>query len=144
LDDSQTDGASKGSQGIAAGVRFLGDIEGEWIGGFRENLEFCTSFKAELNAILHGLRLARNLQIQRLWIQVDSIMVVEMLKGNTIWCSHHEPILRQCRAMVSYSGWKVKIPHSYLEANEDADMLANMGISSKLGLIFYWYPLVGT
>uniref|UniRef100_A0A7C8YVG9 RNase H type-1 domain-containing protein n=1 Tax=Opuntia streptacantha TaxID=393608 RepID=A0A7C8YVG9_OPUST len=81
-------GAVKGNPGPGAGGVIRGD-KGEWIIGFSENLGYCSSVKAELRAVLHGLKLAKEANVHRIWVQLDSSVVVGMLKNQMHWHPEH-------------------------------------------------------
>uniref|UniRef100_A0A7C8ZGN9 RNase H type-1 domain-containing protein n=1 Tax=Opuntia streptacantha TaxID=393608 RepID=A0A7C8ZGN9_OPUST len=53
-----TDGAARGNPGPAGAGGVIRGERGEWIAGFSEHLGRCSSLKAELRAVLRGLRLA--------------------------------------------------------------------------------------
>ena len=71
-----TDGASKGNPGVAAEGGILRGPRGEWICGFSKNFGACTAVKVELKAVLRGLRMARDLGVQKVWLQADSMVIV--------------------------------------------------------------------
>ena len=75
-----TDGASKGNPGVASGGGVLRGHRGDWIKGFTEHFRTCTSVKTELRAALRSLRMARELGMRKVWLRVDSMIVVGMLR----------------------------------------------------------------
>jgi len=135
-----TDGASKGNPGKAGGGGVLRDDKGTWICGFGESMGTCTVMKAEIKAVLRGLRLAYSLDIKRLWVQVDSSTLAGMLKGDFKYCAEHAPILSQCKDLINHEGWQVIISHCYREANKVADTLANMGCNLSSDVVIFDYP----
>jgi len=132
-----TDGASKGNPGRAGGGGVLRGDKGEWICGFGESMRVCTTMKAEIKVVLRGLKIAKSLDITRLWVQVDSFNLVELLKGESHSCAEHAPIVSQCRAIINHEGSEVLISHCYREANKIADALANIGCNLTSGLAMY-------
>lgn len=54
-----TDGASKGSPGLAGGGGVLRDDRGAFIRGFAANLGVCSAYKAEVAAAEYGLTMAK-------------------------------------------------------------------------------------
>ena len=70
---------------------------GEWIKGFIENFEKCTSVKAELRAALRGLKMARDLGLTKIWLRADSMIVVGMVRGNNSWNPIHKTLITQCK-----------------------------------------------
>ena len=83
------DGAAKGNLGPAACFGVLRSDREEWLGVFTESLGWCSSLKAELKATYNGLKLARELRLNKVWVQSDSRTVMEMLKGHFAWCLEH-------------------------------------------------------
>jgi len=80
-----TDGASKGNSGVATSGGVMRGAMGEWIKGFSESFRVCTSVKTELKAALYGLRMAHSLEIKKLWLPMDSMVLLGMLRGNRAW-----------------------------------------------------------
>jgi len=77
-----TNGELKSNPRIISGGGVLRGYQGEWIKGFIEKFGKCTFVKAELRAVLRGLKMARDLGLKRIWLQADSTIVVGMLRGN--------------------------------------------------------------
>ena len=108
--------------------------------GFSEFLGHCSSVKAEIRAVLRGLCLAKEAHAQRLWLQIDSNIVVNMLL-------HHQPVhpdlsrlLHKCKCLIKWEGWEIRISHCPREANQVADILANMGCAGTSGVSVYSLP----
>ena len=74
-----SDGAAKGKSIEAGGCRRLRDYKCEWLVGFTENLGNCSSMKAEIRVVLRGIKIARELEIPKLWVQLDSKVLVRMI-----------------------------------------------------------------
>ena len=131
-----TDGASKGNPGTAGGGGVIRGDRGEWICGFGEAMGICSSMKAEIKAVLRGLKLAFQMNIDQLWVQVDSATLAGLLKGDIMVPAEHQPLLHQCHDLLQQDGWRVIISHCYREANKVADALANIGcnLSSTLAI----------
>lgn len=94
-----------------------------------ENMGICSSTKAEIKAALQGLRIARRLGMTKVWLQLDSLTVAGMLQGSVTWCLEHAPLLTECKNLIDWSNWDVHISHCFREANQVADVLANLGIT---------------
>ena len=88
----------------------------------------CTSMKAELKALYRGLQLAKSMNIEKLWVQLDSLVVVSMLNGNNSWSREHEPLMDRCKKLIQSQDWEIKISHCYRETNQVVDKLDNMRI----------------
>lgn len=93
--------------------------------------------KVEIRAVLQGLKLAKCLGICKLRLQLDSIVTVGMLRRDMDWYPEHAGLLHQCKALLIARDWEVYVSHCYREANQVADILANMGIGIDMGVIFY-------
>ena len=80
--------------------------------------------------------------ISKLWIQLDSKVLVEMLKGIRSLCPQHKFILQQCKDLIAWEDWEIRVTHCFREANQVADRLANLGITASLGTTsFHVLPL---
>lgn len=82
-------------------------------------------------ALTKGLELARELQIKKLEVQLNSLTCVQVLNNNnaTIDGDYYHDII-QCRAMLQNEDWEVKvIIHVYREGNRAADWLVNEGVA---------------
>ena len=75
------DDVSKGNPGTACAGGLLQGQYGNWIKGFALSIGICTSVKAELTALLQGLKLARNQGVTKLIVHTDSQVVFNKLKG---------------------------------------------------------------
>ena len=135
-----TDGASKGNPGSAGGGGVLRGDRGEWKWAFTENMGYCSSMKAELKAILRGLRIAKEKGVSRLLVRSDSTVLVGMLRGEMEPNPEHGALIEQCKRLVQEESWKVQISHCYREANKVADMLANIGVTLNNKFTFFDSP----
>ena len=86
----------------------------------------CTSIKAEIKALLRGLKLANQMDIDKLRVQVDSATLAGLLKDDVTLPVEHKPLLHQCQELINQDGWHVTISHCFREANKVADALANI------------------
>ena len=135
-----TDGASKGVSGRAGAGGVVRGDHGEWIVGFSEQLGVCSAIQAELRAVLRGLRIAREMGLRKLWIQVDSMVVVTLLSTSDLRFSAYHGILQQCKILLAWGYWETRVTHCFREANQVADKLANLGIEGNLGVTMYPTP----
>ena len=74
------DGATKGNPGPATVGGVLCGHKGEWLMGFTKNLGICSSMKAKIRAVLREFKIVKEQGISKLWIQLDSKVLVEMLQ----------------------------------------------------------------
>ena len=93
-----------------------------------------------MRAVWRGLSLAKEMQAQRVWLQTDSNVIVNMLAGR----AHSPPELRvtlqKCLRLMEWTGWEVKCTHCFREANQVADILANMGSDGSVGVTIHRSP----
>jgi len=137
----QTDGAAKGCPGLTGAGGVFRDAQGSWIVGFGEYLGRCSAVKAELKAVFRGLRIARELNIHKLWIRLDSKPVVALLSNCGSVNSECHALIHQCKQLLGWSGWEIKISHCFREVNQVADKLANLGTQEGFGMqIFHVSP----
>lgn len=129
------DGAAKGSPGAAGGGVIIRNDRGLLISGLSANFGRCTAFRAEVMALIRGLELAKNLQIKKLEIQLDSLTLVQALQSNTRECGGCTHDLNHIRNLLEDSEWRVKVAHIYREGNRAADWLANQGVLQEAGII---------
>jgi ribonuclease HI len=106
------------------------------LGGFSKFLGKCNAFIAELWGVLEGLRCAKRMGFTSVELHVDSLVVVNTItKGQDI-NSMGRNIVQRIRQLLQME-WEVKVQHSYREANNCADALANMGCRMGHGMMFY-------
>jgi hypothetical protein len=56
------------------------DHIGNWLGGFAKHIDICSTFTAELWGVLEGLCLAWRLRHRNVELDVDSTVVVKVIK----------------------------------------------------------------
>lgn len=76
-----TDWASKGNPGHAAAEGVIRDSNDNMIGSFPEYLGLQTSVFAKAKAIMQGITLANRLGLRVVWIETDSLLIVNSLNG---------------------------------------------------------------
>ncbi|KAI3443768.1 hypothetical protein Pfo_000433 [Paulownia fortunei] len=119
-----SDGASKGNPGIAGAGGLLRNWNGDVLVAFYEAIGVQTNSVAELHAVLRGLMLAIERGFTRIWIEVDSKLVVQLLTGNSMANWTHQSFITRDRSLLR--GVEYKITHLLREGNKVADCLANM------------------
>ncbi|XP_077252328.1 uncharacterized protein LOC143891669 [Tasmannia lanceolata] len=77
----------------------------------------------ELEAICHGASLASSLDIDRLWIESDSLLAVNVIEGS-VPCPWKKrlPLAHLKNTLLKFASWKVS--HIWREANRPADFLS--------------------
>lgn len=81
---------------------------------------------AELWGVYEGLKLARELGIQFLEVQLDSLVVVGSITGSGIGSTAGWSLLQNIKELLQLD-WEVNVSHVFREANRVADGLANLG-----------------
>jgi ribonuclease HI len=134
-----TDGASKSQTTNAGCGGLLRDEDGHWIRGFSKSLGSTTAYVAELWGLLEGLSMARSMGFNKLEVQMDSEIIVNIINKHGQGSVSGWSIIKKIRSLLSLD-WSVKICHIYREANRCADMLANMGCVHNHGTLSYHQP----
>ena len=111
---------------------------------FSEYLGHCSALTAELKALLRGLRVARQMGIQKLEIRVDSSELVGLLTDQRNERPKYHFLVQQCRQMLCEEDWVVDITHCFRETNQVADKLAKMGITGRFRVAMYQAPPMET
>lgn len=124
-------------QGLAACGGLIRNACRQFIAGFHCNLG-ATSVLAELWGLTLGLRLARILGLKSLLVELDSKVVVTMMKMRRTHCARMQPFLDEALELLYAPDWFCTINHIYREANSCADILA--GVLGHTGS-FQWTML---
>ncbi|KAJ6304718.1 hypothetical protein OIU78_020314 [Salix suchowensis] len=103
------------------------DYEGNAICGFVSKATGHDIFLVELWAIWRGLVLALNLHIQVVWVESDSLSVVNTINRQQPYSGKADACLKQIRLLLKKFK-KHKVSHSWRETNRAADYLAKMFI----------------
>ncbi|KAL9457054.1 hypothetical protein AB3S75_006148 [Citrus x aurantiifolia] len=127
-----TDGTRKDS-GVAGVGGLLRDYRGVWQFGFCINLGACSVLTAEIWGLYHGLCMAWQRGFRRIWVEVDSKSVTQILENPTTPVNEHHSLILAIRELLSRD-WIVRVNHIYREANIVADFLASFSLSFPLGL----------
>ncbi|KAB5557040.1 hypothetical protein DKX38_007949 [Salix brachista] len=101
------------------------DYEGNAICGFVSKATGHDIFLVELWAIWRGLVLALNLHIQVVWVESDSLSVVNTINRQQPYSGKADACLKQIRLLLKKFK-KHRVSHSWRETNRAADYLAKM------------------
>ena len=102
------------------------DSEGRWVSGFARSIGFTTSITAEFWALRDGLLLAVRMGVQKLVIELDAKVVVELMQSNSPSNAFYSSLLTDCRLLLGkLQHFRVK--HAFREANRVADAMAKLG-----------------
>jgi len=106
------------------------DHTGNWFSGYSVFLGSGNILKAELWSILHGLQLAKDLNITHIVVETDSSLAVQLLTDpNTLSHHHLFSLIHNCRCFLQHFE-EASIRHIFREANQPTDSLANWARSS--------------
>ena len=134
-----TDGASLGNPGKAGSGGLIRDSEGRWVKGFSRSVGHATSVIAELWDLRDGLKLAAQLGIGCLEVELDAKIIVEML--NNAESSNNtnlkfSSLLYGCRFLIA-NATQVRVTHIYKEMNQCADFLARKGCCLREDFVIF-------
>ncbi|XP_050222916.1 uncharacterized protein LOC126673008 [Mercurialis annua] len=130
-----TDGSATGSPGIAGSGGIFRNARGFPKGAFAFGIGSSLAFIAELRAAMFAIKVAWNKGWLNLWLESDSLFVVDALKTksmNVPW-----RVMDQWLDCLFYiSKMNVVVSHIYREGNVVADILAKYGANSDAS---YWW-----
>ncbi|WJZ85140.1 hypothetical protein VitviT2T_004692 [Vitis vinifera] len=132
------DGSFKGRTGRAGGGGLLRDAQGSFIAAFATPLDTSNSLIAEIGALEGGLRLALKLNVERILIEGDSKITIEMLNGKREATGEEEKSLMTHIHELLQGFQEVTARHEFREANRPADHLAN--IATQAHEPMEWHP----
>ena len=87
------------------------------------DVEDITSINAEFWAFRDGLRLASQMGITHLAVELDAKVIVDLVLSRKTPNSSYTSLLNDCRYLLNQFQW-AKIRHVYREANRGTDCLA--------------------
>ncbi|XP_057843268.2 uncharacterized protein LOC131052704 [Cryptomeria japonica] len=122
------DGASTGNP-VQSGIRcILRDSNGLYIKEISEKIGVATNNEAEFRASLRGLQLGKELGVQRIHLEGDSLNVINAIHCNNIpsWRLNQwlQPILALLATFDEF--W---VSHIYKEGNGDTNRLSKLAIA---------------
>ncbi len=119
------DGGSRGNPGPSASGWVLFDIDGSVLKEGGKYLGITTNNQAEYQALKFGLEDAKKMQVKRVQVYMDSLLVINQMKGifkvknRDLW-----PIYEAIRELAK-SFQKVTFTHVPRELNKEADRMVN-------------------
>ncbi|MCB9642957.1 MAG: reverse transcriptase-like protein [Myxococcales bacterium] len=127
-----TDGAARGNPGESGAGVVLKTPEGEEVGRFGRYLGKKTNNHAEYEAVLLGLRQAREFGASEVTILSDSdLLVRQLLKEYRVRAQHLRELFDQVQDMLTLFE-KHQVKRIGREKNSDADLMANRAIDERL------------
>lgn len=120
-----TDGASRGNPGQASAAAIVFAPDGEVLASRAIRLGEATNNEAEYRGLILGLQLARELNLDKVLMRLDSQLVVRQMNGEyRIKQAHLENLAQKVREM-SKAFTQVVYEHIPRGENREADRLAN-------------------
>ncbi|GLT56367.1 hypothetical protein SLA2020_294110 [Shorea laevis] len=134
-----TDGAMNHATTKASAGGLIRDHEGRWVHGFSLGIGYQSSFMAELWGCREGLRMASDLRITHLILEMDSLLVVHMLQSKKgvdglAWTLFSD-ILHLLNTFSEY-----RVQHIFREGNFAADYMAAIGQNFSHGITMFPEP----
>ncbi|GAU38338.1 hypothetical protein TSUD_61990 [Trifolium subterraneum] len=130
-----TDGAYKENAIVGCGGVTRGN-HGEWLGGFAKCVGICSVFVAESWGVFEGLSYVHRLGFRKVVLHIDSEVVVRVIKNGSSDSSAGSSLLTQIWRLLEMD-WIVEVSHTYREANNCADALANLGCSLDYDTVIF-------
>lgn len=120
------DGAAKGSLGIATCGGNFKDYQVVMLGCFSSHIRVAYSIVAKLTAAMYAIKIACKKGWTRLWLETDSLLVVQAFKSMEVvpWRLQNKWI--NCLHLSKQL--TLQVTHIYRECNVCADKLACHGI----------------
>lgn len=106
------------------------DQRGDWKGGFSDFVGNCSAVLAEFWGALKGLKLSKLLNIQRVKLNVDSVIVAKTIEDGEIGIIDRVVVLRQIIYIIGEHEIVI-VSHAFRFTNGCADMLATRGCIKK-------------
>ncbi|KAL6225557.1 hypothetical protein ACLB2K_004407 [Fragaria x ananassa] len=108
---------------------YIKDHLGSWISGFQINLGIGEILDAEAWGLFYGLPLAAKLNVQRIEIESDSAILVQLLQKNDCGLHPLGTLIAGCLNLITKFNI-AKISHIFREGNMVVDALAKDSIKS--------------
>jgi ribonuclease H / adenosylcobalamin/alpha-ribazole phosphatase len=135
-----TDGGARGNPGPAGIGVVLRDDSGKVIGEISRPIGETTNNVAEYTAVIEGLKLALQLGITDIEVQIDSKLVVSQLSGDwKIKSDGLRGLAVEARRLLNRFS-SAKLTHVGRAQNADADKLVNLALDAAQDLGPEWEP----
>lgn len=93
-----------------------------------QNTSDITVPQAELWAIIHGLKLAKERGYSKIQVESDSLMAVNFIDKGCLDTHQYKSLIDEIQSLMSDME-SIQVSHIFREANHVADHLANCGLS---------------
>jgi len=90
--------------------------------------------------MLRGLQLAKEKGFKKLIMNVDSIIIVGLLKGSMMCNACHSSIIQRCKGLLASTNWEVMVSHCFREVNQVANVLTNKGVNLNIDFAYVSEP----
>ena len=134
-----TDGASCGNPGRARGGGVIRDNAGNWIKGFARYIGYTTSIIAEFWALRDGLKLAIQLGVKNLEVELDAKVIIDLINSRNSSNTAYPSLLLDCRLLPELIP-HTKVKHVFREANKCVDALAKNGCHAHEEFVIFDSP----
>ncbi|KAF7820958.1 reverse transcriptase [Senna tora] len=126
-----TDGACSGNPGPFAIGGVIRNSHGNWVHGFSSFVGDGTAIKAEIWAIIVGLKLAKSFKYDHIFIESDSLLALNLINKGDVHQNHHlNNLIMYCRSILLTFN-EVQTGHTYREGNSCADGLAKTALLNR-------------
>ena len=98
-----TDGSARGNPGGASAMGIIKDANGSWISSCSRKIGHTYSMVAELWGLRDGLTLAKNLNIEKLLVEVDALAIANISSSENVEFDPTHPysaIIIDCRSLL--------------------------------------------
>ncbi|KAL3514289.1 hypothetical protein ACH5RR_027006 [Cinchona calisaya] len=130
-----TDRVSRGNPGLAARGGAIRDLNGKLVAAFSSFYNgIHSNLFAKLMALLEGIQLCQKLELQKVVIEVDSMMALNLItkKVKSTWLLDClAQLIQQHLSIIDFIAL-----HIFREGNKLADLLANIGCDEKCNRLY--------
>ena len=112
-----------------------------WIRGYARSIGYASSIVVEFWALRDGLKMALNEGIQRLIVELDAKVVVDLIKTNAATNKPYAPLLYDCMYLLTRFN-QAQVVHVYREGNCCADARAKWGSNMLEGFVVFDRPQI--
>ncbi|KAK3219077.1 hypothetical protein Dsin_013047 [Dipteronia sinensis] len=134
------DGSCDGESGIITAGGVLRNHKKEWINGFAMNIGVGNVLDAEFWGLFEGFSMAWKLGFRRVFVESDSISVVQLIAKNSNINHPLFSLIQSCKMLIVGS-WDCTVNHVFREGNCVADGLARLGYGKEIAITTVdWHP----
>ncbi|GKV49594.1 hypothetical protein SLEP1_g56334 [Rubroshorea leprosula] len=137
-----TDGAMSQASGDASAGGLIRDHGGQWLHGFAINIGPQTSYMAELWGCRAGLRLALEMGLTHLVLEMDSLLAMQVILVRKTGDGPASILLLDIFHLIN-SFEVCTVQHTLREGNAAADYMASIGQTLTQGTSFFQSPPPG-